>query len=230
MELGAIFAERLLVMTAIGGHRALSPSFNLFSPPLRHDGLEIERPIRTPHHFSLLSDDRINQFMRRYIERRIPHIDPLIRNRYSRSIINIDLPILPHNRPSNLRQLRLRPVLNLDRCPRLSVQINTSSRRSHDEFYAVVFGQHGETVCPDLVRCVAVARYSVCAYDDGGDVFLSFLAREERAGHGVGDQCGGYFFEDELEGCQAGALVVWSRFGAVGCVEVVHFVEAADYS
>jgi len=65
----------------------------------------------------------------------------------------------------------------------------------------VVPGEDRETVCPDLVGCVAVASDTVGAYDDSGDVLLFFHAGEECAGHGVGDESGGDIFEDQLEGC-----------------------------
>lgn len=95
--------------------------------------------------------------MRRDIETRIPDADPLIRDGHSRRSTHVHLPIFIDDRACDLCEFRAGPVLDLDACPGLGLEIDACRWCCHDEFDTVVLGQHGETVRADLVGGITVA-------------------------------------------------------------------------
>ena len=81
------------------------------------------------------------------------------------------------------RQLGRVALLDRDPGAVRSRAVERRRRRDDVERDLVVRGEHGERVCPDLVRRVAVSGDPVGAGDDEVDL----AARHERAGGGVGD-------------------------------------------
>lgn len=109
------------------------------------------------------------------------------------------------------------------------LEIDTGGRCCDDEFYAVSFGKNGELVGADFIGCVSVPDDSVRAYYYSSDILFRLVGLEERSSHGVSDQRRGNLLVNEFEGCESGTLVIWSGFGTVGMIEVIHVVEFADY-
>lgn len=221
----------------IGGHLTqlrrlalITALLHLRLPALRHDGLEIERAFRAAHHLAALRDDRIDVLGGRNVERGVPDIDALVGDRDARRLGHVNLAVGIDDGAADLREFRLGTVFDLDRGTRGRLEIDAGGRGGDDKFDAVRFGQDCEAVGADLIGGVAVAGDAIGTDDDGGDVHLVLLAREEGADHGVGDERGGDLLIDELEGGEARALVVRPSLGAIGVVEVVHLVEAADHS
>ncbi|KAL7352559.1 hypothetical protein ACKS0A_01636 [Histoplasma ohiense] len=169
-----------------------------------------------------LRDNPIDKCRRCNIKRRVPHANPISCNRDSfhrpKSISFLSSP-----RPPNPGDLLLGPFLNNDIRTGLRIHIDGRPRRRDEELDSVVFRQHGQAVCPDLVGRVAVGGHTVCSDDYGAYAHtLSWacaLAREEGRGHVVCDEGGGDIVVDELECGETGALVVRAGFCAVGTRE-----------
>lgn len=145
-------------------------------------------------------------------------------------MLHVHVPVSPNHGARDLRQLMLRPILNLNAITRGSLQINTGRWSGYDKLDTMISGKHGKGIGADLVSSIAVPDYAIRPHDYGGDVLFMLHAGKECAGHGIGDESGWDFLKHQLESSKSRALVVGTRFGAEGVVEVVHSVEAADYT
>lgn len=90
----------------------------------------------------------------------------------------------------------------------------------------MVFGYNCNLICANLVGGIAVGRDTIGAHHYGGYV----SSAKQDGDHAVKDQCCWNFVVHQLEGSQAGTLVVWSRFGAVHVLQSFQLMQLANNS